>query len=127
VTAPGTTPLPGSDWRLVAELVDRAELPAGWAANPDPWQAFLDAGPAGQALALRTRRPGDRFQPLGMAGHGVKLADFLTNRKVPRAIRDRLPLLVTGELILWVCGQRVDERARVRTDTGQVLLLRFTR
>jgi tRNA(Ile)-lysidine synthase len=127
VTVPGTTPLPGSDWRLVAELSDKAGLPGGWAANPDPWRAFLDAVSAGQVLSLRTRRPGDRFQPLGMDGQSVKLADFLTNCKAPRIIRDRLPLLVVGERILWVCGQRVDERARVQSDTEQVLLLRFAR
>jgi tRNA(Ile)-lysidine synthase len=125
VYVPGTTALPGSHWRLAAEFVDKDELPADWAANPDPWRAFLDARLTGQQLRLRTRRPGDRFQPLGMGGHGVKLADFLTNRKVPRGVRNRLPLLVAGGQILWVCGHRVDERARVRRETEQVLVLRF--
>jgi tRNA(Ile)-lysidine synthase len=74
---------------------------------------------------LRTRRPGDRFQPLGMGGHTVKLSDFLTNQKVPRDVRDRLPLLEGEGGIAWVCGQRVDERACVRDGTQRVLLLRF--
>jgi tRNA(Ile)-lysidine synthase len=76
---------------------------------------------------LRTRRPGDRFQPLGMDGQTAKLADFLTNQKVPRAIRDRLPLLVGEVGILWVCGWRVAERARVQNVTAQVAVLRFVR
>jgi tRNA(Ile)-lysidine synthase len=79
----------------------------------------------GGDLALRTRRPGDRFQPLGLDGHTAKLADFLTNQKVPRAARDRLPLLVGEWGIAWVCGQRVDERAQVESGTKRVLVLRF--
>jgi len=82
---PGTTLLPGSEWAVEAVIVDVSELPPTWEANADPWQAFLDAQAVGARLALRTRRPGDRFQPLGLGGHEVKLADFLTNRKVSRA------------------------------------------
>ena len=79
------------------------------------------------ALGLRVRQAGDRFQPLGMGGRSVKLADFLTNQKVPRVARDRLPLLVGEGGIAWVCGQRVDERARVVRGTEAVLALRFVR
>jgi tRNA(Ile)-lysidine synthase len=122
---PGVTALPGSDWLLAAELTDRVALPAGWQDNADPWRAYLDAAAVGPAPVLRTRRPGDRFQPLGMGGHGVKLADFYTNQKVPRAARDRLPLLEGAHGIAWVCGWRVDERARVREATAQALTLRF--
>jgi tRNA(Ile)-lysidine synthase len=61
-----------------------------------------------------------------MGGRSVKLGDFLTNQKVPRVVRDRLPLLVGQEGIAWVCGQRIDERARIRPSTGQVLHLQFT-
>jgi tRNA(Ile)-lysidine synthase len=126
VTVPGDTPLPGSGWLLRMALLARADLPAGWRANADPWQAFLDAGAVGQRLWLRSRRPGDRFQPQGMGGHSVKLADFWTNQKVPRAARDRLPLLVgEGDRIVWVCGWRVDERACVREGAERVLAARF--
>ena len=137
VVVPGDTPLPGSDRVLRAQVLDGADLPqaglrtaglpAGWEANADPWRAFLDARAAGQDLWLRGRRPGDRFQPLGMGGHTVKLADFYTNQKAPRAVRDRLPLLVSQGQIVWVCGWRVDERVRVGEGTGKVLLLRFVR
>ena len=119
------TLLPGSEWAVKAVIVDIAELPLDWGANADPWRAFLDAQAAGAQLLLRTRRAGDRFQPLGLGGHEVKLADFLTNRKVPRAVRGRLPLLACGWGLAWVCGQRVDERAAVSEATKQVLVLRF--
>ncbi|MBN1660062.1 MAG: tRNA lysidine(34) synthetase TilS [Anaerolineae bacterium] len=122
---PGATTLPGGDWLLHARLVDREALPPGWEANADPWLAFLDARAAGSAPHLRTRRPGDRLRPLGMGDHTVKLADLMTNEKVPQALRDHLPLLVGEDEILWVCGVRVAHSARVREDTGIVLTLRF--
>jgi len=126
VAIPGVTQLPGSEWQLEVERLHRDELAPGWEANEDPWRAYVDAGAAGGRLWLRTRRAGDRFQPLGMAGR-VKLSDFFTNRKVPRPVRDRLPLLEGPEGIAWVCGQRLDERARVTRATERVLLVRFCR
>lgn len=127
VAVPGITPLPGSAWVLEAALLPRAGLPAGWEDNPDPWRAYLDAGAARPPLRLRTRRPGDRFQPLGMGGRAPKLADFLTNQKVPHAARDHLPLLVAAWGIAWVPGLRLDERARVVDSTAEILALRFLR
>jgi tRNA(Ile)-lysidine synthase len=127
LAVPGVTSLLESDWALEAVILDRSVLPKDWEANVDPWRAFLDAQAVGGDLALRTRRPGDRFQPLGLGGQTAKLADFLTNQKVPRAARDRLPLLVGEWGIAWVCGQRVDERARVESGTKWVLVLRFVR
>jgi tRNA(Ile)-lysidine synthase len=124
---PGCTRLPHSEWVLEAELIEVDELPSGWERKPDPWHEFLDAESTGHTLWLRTRVPGDHFQPLGMKGHSVKLADFLTNQKVPRHVRDRLPLLAGDAGIVWVCGQRLDERFRVRDQTTRVLAVRFLR
>jgi tRNA(Ile)-lysidine synthase len=61
---------------------------------------------------LRNRRPGDRFQPLGMA-KAKKLKDFLIDRKIAVDLRDRLPLLLWKEEIVWVAGVEVSERFKV--------------
>jgi tRNA(Ile)-lysidine synthase len=112
---------------LRAELVTLGDIATDWRGNRNPWYAFLDAAAAGKVLQMRTRRSGDRFCPLGMGGHSVKVADFLTNQKVPRVLRDRIPLLEGERGLLWVCGQRPDHRARIRDDTEWVLVLRFLR
>jgi tRNA(Ile)-lysidine synthase len=125
VTIPGTTPLPESDWLLAADVLEKKDLGAGWESNSDPWRAFLDREALGSSTCLRTRQPGDRFQPLGMGGHSVKLADFLTNEKVPRSLRNLLPLLVGEGGLAWVCGQRVDERVKVTDRTREIVVLRF--
>ncbi len=52
-------------------------------------------------LALRTRRPGDRFRPEGGAGT-KKLKSWLIDRKVPREERDALVVLAAGPRVLAV-------------------------
>jgi tRNA(Ile)-lysidine synthase len=103
-------------------------------ANPDRWTAYMDAAQLGPDLALRPRRPGDRFQPLGMGGQQVEVADFMINVKIPRRWRDHIPLLVhappggapDGE-IAWVSGWRIDERVKITAGTGRVVRLRWSR
>ncbi len=56
-----------------------------------------------EGCELRTRRPGDRIRPFGHSGRR-KLQDYLTDRKIPRHYRDRIPLLCRGEEVLLVCG-----------------------
>ncbi len=67
---------------------------------------WFDADRVGAEIVLRHWRPGDRFQPCGMAGH-VKLQDWFTNQKVPRERRHGLVVAATrsGE-IFWVEGAR---------------------
>jgi tRNA(Ile)-lysidine synthase len=89
----------------------------------DPWQAWLDADVTGQDLRVRSRRPGDRFQPLGLTGE-KKLQDFFVDARVPRAERDAVPLVYGGPGIVWVVGHRIDERARITDATRRVLRLR---
>ena len=79
------------------------------------WTAYLDRACLGDLLEVRTRRPGDRFQPLGLAGE-KKLQDFFTDARVPRDWRDWVPLLVTQRGIAWVVGYRIADWARVEVD-----------
>ena len=75
------------------------------------WTERFSLAAIGGRLTLRTRQAGDRFQPLGMTGH-KKLQDFFTDAKVPRSLRDRVPLLVSRGRIAWVVGYRIAEWAK---------------
>lgn len=124
VPVPGTIPLPETDWVLEARGLNRWTMPEITA--PDhPWTGFFDAEALADPLVLRPRRRGDRFQPLGMRGHHVKVSELMINLKIPEAWRNHVPLLVAAGEILWVCGYRVAESARVTPDTESVIMLHF--
>lgn len=79
-------------------------------------------------LAVRSRKPGDRFHPPGMGGRSRKLQDYLVDRKVARSDRDLLPLVVDGDdRIVWIVGHAVGEHFRVTTPSDGVILLKVRR
>jgi tRNA(Ile)-lysidine synthase len=116
---PGETRLPG--WRVEAAIVGREDV-----SDEDDFTAYLDLAKSGDRLTVRTRKRGDRFQPLGL-DQAKKLGEFMIDAKIPQAWRGRIPLVCSGEQILWVVGWRLDERAKVGTETKRVLRLQFER
>jgi tRNA(Ile)-lysidine synthase len=125
VAVPGVTELPDSDWCLEATIIEWEEFSGEHLDNPDPWQAFLDYEKAGSELVLRRRWSGDRFRPLGLGGHEKSLHTFMIDHKIPRSLRDFVPIVASPQHIVWVAGWRVDERAKVTGETERVLHLAF--
>lgn len=81
-----------------------------------------------EPLAVRSRKPGDRFQPPGLGGRSKKLQDYLVDRKVARTDRDFLPLVVDGDdRIVWVVGHGVAEGFRAPAPSPGVILLKARR
>jgi tRNA(Ile)-lysidine synthase len=117
---PGTTELPG--WRVKASVVRQNQV----LAEQNNYAAYFDLDCTGDKLTVRPRRPGDRFQPLGM-DRPKKLNEFMIDSKIPRPWRRRVPLVCSPERVIWVVGWRIDERARVTGDTRNVLRLEATR
>lgn len=96
-------------------------------ASPSRWEAFFDYGLLSLPLTVRNRRPGDRFYPTGLGG-SKKLKDFFIDEKVPRAQRDKIPLITTGDdIIMWVVGWRQDERYALKGTTEQILQIEVAR
>ncbi len=88
---------------------------------------FFDADEVGPDIVLRHWRRGDRFQPIGLRAT-VKLQDWFTNRKVPRAWRHRLVVAATADgRIYWVEGQRIAEPFKLTRQTRRCLVWRWKR
>jgi tRNA(Ile)-lysidine synthase len=116
------------DWKLTCERWSMASLAMDQArSNDDPFQAWVDASGIDNALELRVRQEGDRFQPLGMDGHEMKISDFFINVKLPQRARDRWPLLCVGEKVVWVPGYRPAHPFRLTELTRQALYFSMTR
>ena len=86
--------------------------------------ALVDLPSEAFPLTVRNRQQGDRFQPYGMQGT-KKIKDFMIDVKVPRDERDRIPMLVCGDEILWIVGYTTSEPFKIHPSTRQCLYLRY--
>jgi tRNA(Ile)-lysidine synthase len=105
-----------------ARLAPDASLDTG-----EPMAAYLSPAALAEGANVRTWRPGDRIQPLGMSGTR-KLQDVFTDAGVPRTWRDRVPLVVTPRGIAWAVGVRIADWAALSPSDGDerpATLVRF--
>ena len=83
----------------------------------------LDASDIKFPLTLRHIEQGDRFVPFGMTGMKL-VSDYLTDRK-KNVFEKRAQLVVTDaqQRILWLVGERTDNRFRISKETSKALRL----
>ena len=92
--------------------------------SSDPYRACFDYDALPGGLILRNRRRADRFRPFGLDGT-QKISDLFINLKIPRPLRDEIPLLLGGQAILWVVGLRTAQSTAVTHRAKTVLDVTF--
>ncbi len=114
--------VPGScrfgTWEVRAEIRAAPGAPLDLGADA----AVLDASTLGDELVVRAWRDGDRMRPLGLGG-SKSLQDLFTDRRVPRSLRRALPVITSGERVVWIAGVAVSEQFAARPGCAQVVLL----
>jgi len=123
-----TTPLPLSKGkgtkRVPRKIEDFSGCLKGIGLTNNEFTAYFNLDKTGDKLVVRSRQPGDRFQPLGMS-QPKKLNEFMIDAKIPQAWRQRISLVCSPSQILWVVGWRIDNRVKVTKDTKRILYLKF--
>ncbi len=84
--------------------------------------ALLDADKVQYPLTLRRWSAGDSFTPFGMTGC-KKVSDYLIDRKVPMAEKARQFVMLSGGDIVWLVGQRIDDKFRITKQTERILCI----
>jgi tRNA(Ile)-lysidine synthase len=115
VAGPGVYILSGG-FRLAVEA---CPPPAAWE-ELSPATACFDAGAAPFPWLVRTFRAGDRLVPLGMTGH-KKVKDLFIDEKVPLRERRRIPLIFSGERLIWAGTLRTSAEARITGRTRKAV------
>lgn len=124
----GVTALPGYGLELSAEIapVGETEISEYVRRRADrgtiSYEEWMDADRIAPPLLARSRRPGDRFLPLGMTSV-KKLSDFFIDQKIDADQRDRAVVLCDQLGPVWVVPFRIDERVRLSRATRRVLRL----
>ncbi len=74
-------------------------------------------------LSVRYRKTGDYMT---LAGGGKKsIKAFMIDEKIPREIREKIPLVTDGSHVLWVIGYRISEYYKITEDTKTVIQMRL--
>lgn len=93
--------------------------------SKDPLLAQLDLDKITYPLVWRTWQHGDSFVPLGMQ-HSKKLSDFLIDLKIPLPAKEKITVLESAGVIVWVVGLRMHDHYKITAGTSRILSVRFS-
>lgn len=106
-------------WSLRVRVLDAPERLPEDASRPEV--AYLDAGHG--PYTLRLAREGDVVRPLGLGG-GKKVLRAMMDRKVPKDLRRRTPVVVDPhQRVAWVARGELGEEFAVGDETRRILRL----
>ncbi len=120
----GVVEIPEAGVRITIMKFNRAARPNDFVKASRAGVYYLDADRVRPPGVWRSRRPGDRFQPLGM-DQPVRLKRFFTARKIPYDSRWKSILLETERGIALVWPWEIAHWARVTGSTTSVWEVRF--
>lgn len=106
--------------------IEAVESPAWSLSSGDALRITVDGSRLKRPLIVRSWQPGDRFTPLGLKGN-KSIQDLYTDEKVPRADRPGIPIVESGDAIVWVGGIRMAEAFRVNVTSERLVGLKISR
>ncbi|MBU1042826.1 MAG: tRNA lysidine(34) synthetase TilS [Candidatus Omnitrophica bacterium] len=85
-----------------------------------PGIEYLDFAVVKFPLIVRTWLSGDRFKPLGNIG-SQKIKKFLIDQKIDKDLKQKIPLVLSGNKIILVGGMRIADDFKVTKQTKNIL------
>ncbi len=89
-----------------------------------PAVQFFDWDRIDGGINVRNRRKGDVFKPLKSNGT-KKLKEYFIDNKVPRELRDKIPVIAKESEIVWVIGYKISDKFKVTENTKRILRLEY--
>jgi len=106
------------DKSLSITKVEHKDVKIGKSRNEE----FISAENISGSFTIRVWKEGDKFYPIGMQGT-KKLSDYLNDIKINTFEKKDQLVLVNNGKIVWVIGQRLDDRFKLTSNTKKVLKL----
>ena len=82
---------------------------------------YADLDKIPQTAVIRYAKQGDEFTKFG--GGTKKLCDYFTDAKIPRRLRNGLPVLADGNVILAIFSHAISQKIKIDSNTKQVIKL----
>jgi tRNA(Ile)-lysidine synthase len=102
-----------------AEVIDAS---TGFEISDNQNIACIDLEKISFPVFIRHWKKGDYFFPLGMK-HKKKLSDYFVDRKYSLVKKDQALVLESEGKIIWIIGERIDDRFRVTESTFKILVI----
>lgn len=127
LSVPGKTVIKKLNLQIEAEVMEGKVVGLkDYIRTKDFTEEIVDFEKLQGSLIVRLRHRGDQFVPLG-SRHSIKLKKFFIDNKVPKAVRDRTPIVSDGSRIVWVVGYRIGDDVKITDLTRKALKLRVQR
>jgi tRNA(Ile)-lysidine synthase len=107
---------PGIISATISEKKSNREIPS------DSNIASVDSDKISFPLLIRKWEKGDYFYPFGM-DQRKKLSDYFIDRKYTRFEKERKLILLSDGKIVWIIGDRIDNRFRISQSTKNILTI----
>jgi tRNA(Ile)-lysidine synthase len=112
--------VPGIESARYVNITESFEIPS------DPFIACVDSEKISFPFIVRSWKAGDHFYPLGMR-HKKKLSDYFINSKYSILDKENRLILESDGKIVWIIGDRIDNRFRITSSTRKALIIKSTR
>jgi tRNA(Ile)-lysidine synthase len=106
--------------RNVSLTLQEVEITPQWQLPKALDHVALDAEKLKYPLVWRSWRSGDWFHPFGMKGKKL-LSNYMTDKKYTLSQKERMTVLCSGEDIVWLVGERPDNRYRITEQSKKAL------
>ena len=84
---------------------------------------YVDCDKIENTLVLRARQQGDRIWVRKDKSKAFK--DWCIDEKIPRELRDQIPLVCDGNRVIWAVGYRLGENAKVTDETRRIFTMNW--
>ncbi len=86
----------------------------------ETYTKWFDCDRISTNIVIRTRAEGD-YLCIDSDGNRKSIQDYFVDEKIPRHLRDEVPLVCDGHHVMWVVGHRVSEYYKISKNTTRVL------
>ncbi len=81
---------------------------------------FISVDSDDAVFEIRNRRNGDRIRPFGLNGT-KKLKDYFIDNKIDISMRNKIPIIVYNNEVVWITGMCLSENHKISENTKNIL------
>lgn len=124
ISAPGEYFSPNGDFSIKVSIISVKNPEVNIDLTKKEYIKFLDYDKIQDSLILRTPEPGDRMV-IRSDGAVKKLNRILSDCKIERTERTKVPVIACGSEIVWAVGIRIGENYKVTDNTSRIICLEY--